>query len=135
MELFQSYKEAHESLKLQGSFQRGTLGNKENGITSLKLTENPKSLDRISIDFERMYYVGKGKKSSQGEPVEDQVQKDQEPFFVSLRTQTPFPVLVKLKPGVVLYAGEYIVKAIHRRRSPKGISYFEMELHRCANSR
>jgi hypothetical protein len=134
MELFQSYKEAHEALKLQGSFQRGTLGNNKDGITSLKLTENPKSLDRISIDFEQIYYVGKGKKSSQGEPAENQVQKDQEPFFVSLRTQTPFPVLVKLKAGVVLYAGMYTVHTIHRRKSPKGFSYFLMELHRCANS-
>ena len=130
MELFASYKEAHEELKIQGSFQRGTIGTKEEGITSLKLTENPKSLDRVSIDFQRIYYVGIGKKSSQGEPAEDQRRENQEPFFVSLRTQTPFPVLIKLKHGIVLYTGNYRVKKIQTRKSPKGFSYFQMELHR-----
>ena len=96
MEFFQSYKEAHEALRIPGSFQRGTIGSAETGILSLKLTENPKSLDRVSMDFERIYYVGIGKKSSQGEPAEDQTLDKQQPFFKSLRTQTPFPVLIKL---------------------------------------
>jgi hypothetical protein len=130
MQVFQSYKEAHEALQLKGSYQRGSIGNENEGITSLKLTENPKSLDRISIDFQKMYYVGFGKKSSQGEPAENQTREDQVPFFVSLRSQTPFPVLVKLKPGIVLYTGNYRVKKIRTRISSRGFTYFEIELHR-----
>lgn len=130
MELFDSYKEAHNALQIKGSYQRGTIGNKYDGITSLKLTENIQSLDRISVDFNQIYYVGIGKKSSQGHPAENQTKEDQEPFFVSLRTQKPFPLLIKLKAGVVLYAGNYYVKAIHKKKSNQGISYYQMELHR-----
>ena len=36
---FHSYKEAHQVLHLKGSFQRGTIGNTVDGITSLKLTQ------------------------------------------------------------------------------------------------
>jgi hypothetical protein len=131
MELFHSYKEAHEALHLQGSLQRGTIGNTQDGITSLKLTENPKSLDRVSIDFERIYYVGRGKKSSQGEPAINQTLVDQEPFFVSLRTQTPIPILIKIKSGIVLYPGTYCVKKIQPKVSPSKVLYYQIELHRC----
>lgn len=128
MEVFQSYKEAHESLHIQGSYQKGTLASNE-GITSLKLTANPTSLDRISLDFNRIYYVGVGKKSSQGEPAVHQTKEDQEPFFRSLRTRSPFPVLVKVKPGTILYVGTYRVEAIRPRES-KGVRYYEIELSR-----
>ena len=131
MELFRSYKEAHDALQLQGSFQRGTIGNTEEGITSLKLTENPKSLDRVSKDLERIYYVGRGKKSSQGEPATNQSLADQEPFFVSLRTQRPIPILMKLKAGVVLYPGTYCVMKIQPKLSPNKVLYYQIELHRC----
>ena len=133
MELFQSYKEAHEALRIPGSFQRGTIGSAETGILSLKLTENPKSLDRVSMDFERIYYVGIGKKSSQGEPAEDQTLDKQQPFFKSLRTQTPFPVLIKLKPGIVLYTGNYTVSSIHKKQSQRGFTYYQVHLQRAHN--
>lgn len=128
MRLFKSYKEAHEALKIKGSYQRGTIGNTLDGITSVKLTANPKSLDRVSRNLQTIYYVGLGKKSSQGEPAVDQKREDQESFFVSLRTQNAFPVLIKLKPNLVLYAGTYTVKGIHERRSPQQIVYFHIEL-------
>ncbi len=131
MELFPSYKEAHEALQLPGSFQRGTIGNNKDGITSLKLTENPMSLDRISNDLKRIYYVGRGKKSSQGEPATNQSLADQEPFFVSLRTQRPIPILIKLKPGVVLFPGTYCVMKILPNLSPNKVLYYQIELHRC----
>lgn len=130
MKVFHSYKEAHKALHISGSFQRGTQGTAEKGITSLKLTYNPKSLDRLSLDLNEIYYVGIGKKSSQGEPAENQTREDQAPFFTSLRTQTPFPVLLKLKAGVVLYNGTYQVHSIHTKLSPQGFTYYQIELHR-----
>ena len=130
MRLFNSYREAHEALKIKGSYQRGTIGNPDEGITSLKLTENSKSLDRITDDFEIIYYVGIGKKSSQGEPAVNQRWEDQEPFYTSLRTQKPFSVLIKLKAGEVLYPGDYVVKSVRSRKSPTNISYYRIELHK-----
>lgn len=127
---FHSYKEAHQVLHLKGSFQRGTIGNTVDGITSLKLTENPRSYDRIQSDFERILYVGIGKKSSQGEPAVDQHRQDQEPFFVSLRNKNPFPVLMKLHDGLVFLPGYYTVKSIKKKTSPGNISYYEIELQK-----
>lgn len=124
---YSSYKEAHEALHLPGSYQRGTQGNQEDGITSIKLTENPRSLDRISRDFNTIYYVGIGEKSSQGEPSEHQTKQDQTPFFVSLKKQNTVPVLIKLSSGVVMYAGDYKVKRIYRRISPRAKHYYEIQ--------
>jgi hypothetical protein len=124
---YSSYKEAHEALKLPGSYQRGTQGNPEEGITSIKLTENPRSLDRISRDFNTIYYVGIGEKSSQGEPAVHQTKEDQSPFFVSLKKQNAVPVLIKLNSGVVMYAGDYKVKRIYRRISPRAKHYYEIQ--------
>ena len=125
---FNSYKEAHKALKIPGSWQKGTQGNKITGITSLKMTNNPDSLDLISDDLTLVFYVGIGKKSSQGEPAEDQKKEDQEPFFVSKQKQNEIPVLIKLKSGVIYYAGLYKVKVIRTQRSPKGFLYYQIIL-------
>ena len=125
---FTSYKEAHEKLKIPGSWQRGTQGNKTTGITSLKMTNNPDSLDLISDDLSTVFYVGIGKKSSQGEPAANQKKEDQEPFFVSKAKQNPIPILIKLESGTVYYAGLFKVKAIRTQRSPKGYTFYQIIL-------
>jgi hypothetical protein len=125
---FTSYKEAHEVLKIPGSYQRGTQGNKTTGITSLKMTNNENSLDKISDDLSTVFYVGIGRKSSQGEPSKDQAKEDQEPFFVSKANQNLIPILIKLESGTVFYAGTYKVKAIRTQVSPKGFQYYEIVL-------
>jgi len=127
---FHSYKEAHQKLHIKGSYQRGTIGNTVEGITSLKLTENPKSYDRIQNDLERIWYVGKGKKSSQGEPAESQTIQDQAPFFHSLEMQNEFPVLMKLHSSLVVFLGFYRVVQIRTKHTSKGFSYFQIELER-----
>jgi hypothetical protein len=127
---FHSYKEAHEKLHIRGSYQRGTIGNDREGITSLKLTENPKSYDRIQNDLERIWYVGKGKKSSQGEPAESQTIGDQAPFFRSLELGNDIPILMKLKPSLVIFLGYYRVAQVRNKKTKKNIQYFEIELHR-----
>lgn len=124
---YSSYKEAHEALKLPGSYQRGTQGSAETGITSIKVTENLRSLDKISRDFSTIYYVGIGEKSSQGEPADHQRKEDQAPFFTSLKKQNEVPVLIKLGSGVVMYAGNYKVKRIYRRLSPRAKHYYEIQ--------
>jgi hypothetical protein len=121
-----AYKAAHDARGLPGSYQRGTQGSKE-GLTSIKLTENPRSLDRISPDLNTIYYVGIGEKSSQGEPSVHQTKEDQAPFFVSLKKQNPVPVLIKLSSGVVMYAGDYVVKRVYKRISPTTKRYFEIQ--------
>ena len=125
---YTSYKEAHEKLHIPGSWQRGTQGNKTVGITSLKMTNNPDSLDLISDDLTTVFYVGIGKKSSQGEPAANQTKEDQEPFFVSKAKQTPIPILIKLDSGFVYYLGLFKVKAIRLQRSPKGFRYYQIVL-------
>lgn len=125
---FHSYKEAHEKLKIPGSWQKGTHGNKQTGITSLKITYNPSSLDRVSQDLSTVYYVGIGKKTSQGEPAENQSKENQEPFFVSKETQNLIPVLIKLKAGLVYFPGYYQVKKIQVKRSPSLFSYYQIIL-------
>ncbi len=125
---FSSYKEAHEVLKLPGSWQRGTQGNKTTGISSLKMTNNPDSLDEISHDLSHVFYVGIGKKSSQGEPAANQQREEQEPFFVSKRLKKKIPILIKLGPHTVFFAGYYQVKAIREKTSPKGFVYYEIML-------
>ena len=125
---FTSYKEAHEKLKIPGSWQRGTQGNKTTGISSLKMTNNPDSLDRVSDDLSLVFYVGIGKKSSQGEPAAHQKKEDQEPFFVSKRLKKKIPILIKLASGTVYFAGYFQVKAIREARSPKGFLYYQVVL-------
>lgn len=130
MRYFSSYKEAHNALNLPGSWQRGTIGSKETGITSLKLTANPKSLDRISRDWNRIYYVGRGKKASPGEPSQSQDIQDQEAFQTSLKTGNPVQILVKLKTGFVIALGQYSVKSIRRVPGFFNIHYYQILLVR-----
>lgn len=127
MRFFRSYKEAHEELQLPGSWQRGTIGSKQSGLTSIKLTANPNSLDRISPDLKTVYYVGRGKKGSPGEPIESQDSMDQEVFYRSLHTKRPVAVLMKLKSGLVVYTGYYTVSSI-RLVPIKGIQYYQITL-------
>lgn len=124
---YKSYKEAHEALHIPGSWQKGTQGSAEEGITSIKITSNPRSLDKISPDFSTIYYVGIGEKSSQGEPAAHQLLEDQAPFFTSKQKQNPIPVLIKLESGVVFYAGHYKVSKIYKRISPRAKRYFEIQ--------
>jgi hypothetical protein len=114
MQFFSSYKEAHEILNLPGSWQQGTIGNETTGITSIKLTENPKSYDRITKDLQTIYYVGRGSKSSPGEPANSQTKTSQTAFYTSLHRQTPVWVLIKLKSGFVLGLGQYRVVSIRK---------------------
>ena len=125
---YSSYKEAHEKLGIPGSWQRGTQGSADLGITSVKLTANPKSLDRISIDFKQIYYVGIGKKLSQGQPGANQREEEQAPFFTSLKNRRPFPVLMKIRTGLIMYVGDFRVEMIRLQTSPTGIKYYQIHL-------
>ncbi len=124
---YTSYKEAHEALGIPGSWQRGTQGTDKEGITSIKITSNPRSLDRITSDLSTIYYVGIGEKSSQGEPAAHQLLEDQTPFFTSKQKQNKIPVLIKLESGVIYYAGLYTVSKIYKRISPKAKRYYEIQ--------
>lgn len=127
MRFFRSYREAHEGLQLPGSWQRGTIGTKQSGLTSIKLTANPDSLDRISADLKTVYYVGRGKKGSPGEPIESQDSMEQEVFYRSLHTKSPVAVLTKVKSGLVVYLGMYTVSSI-RLVPIKELEYYQIKL-------
>ncbi len=127
MRFFASYKEAHEVLKLPGSWQRGTIGSKQTGLSSIKLTANEKSLDRISPDLKTVYYVGRGKKGSPGEPIQNQDSFDQEVFFRSLHSKMPVAILAKVKTGFVVYLGTYRVVSV-RPVALKDIEYYQIQL-------
>ena len=82
----------------------------------------------IDQDLSLVFYVGIGKKSSQGEPAQNQTKEDQEPFFVSKAKQNPIPILIKLSDKYVYFAGYFKVIAIRPQTTPKGIQYYEIIL-------
>jgi hypothetical protein len=127
---YRTYKEAHENLAIPGSWQKGTQGTAAEGISSIKITSNPRSLDKISPDMSTIYYVGIGKKSSQGEPADHQTREDQAPFFTSKQKQNLIPVLIKLQSGVIYFAGHYKVSKIYKRISPDAKRYYEIQFSR-----
>lgn len=128
MQYFSSYKEAHQALQLPGSWQQGTIGTKEKGLTSIKLTANPHSLDRISQDLKTIYYVGKGKKASPGEPAKGQQKQDQQVFVKSIESKNPVAVLTKLKTGFIAFLGYYEVKSVRLVPFFRGIDYYQVKL-------
>lgn len=128
MRFFSSYKEAHEVLQIPGSWQQGTIGSKDKGLTSIKLTANSHSLDRISQDLKTIYYVGKGKKGSPGQPVKAQQLQDQQVFRKSLQSGNPVAVLTKLKTGFVALLGYYQVKSVRLVPYSREIEYYQVKL-------
>lgn len=107
--IFKSYKEAHEKLGIPGSYQRGTHGTAESGVTSLKITAHPDSYDKILDNGETIYYVGKGNKPTPAHPIKTQNSDNQDVFRKSIETQKKFPVLYKFEPNRVKLLGYYRV--------------------------
>lgn len=107
--IFKSYKDAHEKLGISGSYQRGTQGTAETGVTSLKITIHPESYDRILENGKTIYYVGKGNKPTPAHPTKSQLSDDQDVFRKSIETKNKFPVLYKYEPNKVKLLGYYRV--------------------------
>lgn len=130
MTMFKSYKEAHERLGLEGSYQTGTIGDETNGLSSLKITDHVGSYDRITMNGKFVYYVGRGVKPSPGHPGANQLFHKQKLFYRSMELQNEFPILHKLKKGGVELLGRYTTKDVRKRVSDEGFSYFEVKLAR-----
>jgi hypothetical protein len=127
--IFKSYKEAHEHLGIPGSYQRGTHGTAETGVTSLKITAHPDSYDRILDDGNKIYYVGKGNKPTPAHPVKTQDSSEQDVFRTSIDTQRKFPVLYKYEPQKVKLLGYYRVEGL--KKSKRGaVSFYYAILRR-----
>jgi hypothetical protein len=92
------------------------------------LTANPNSLDRISADMKTVYYVGRGKKLSPGEPKRTQHLEDQTAFLKSYQTGNPVAVLVKLKSGFVSYLGDYKVVSVRRVPYQTDRNFYQIKL-------
>jgi hypothetical protein len=122
--IFKSYKEAHETLKIPGSYQRGTHGTAETGVTSLKITAHPDSYDKILDDGQTIYYVGKGNKLTPAHPVKSQNENKQEVFKKSIETQNKFPVLYKSGPNHVELLGYYRVNKLKKSRRDNVTFYY-----------
>lgn len=114
--IFRSYKEAHERLGIPGSYQRGTHGTAESGVTSLKITVHPDSYDKILEDGKTIYYVGKGNKPTPAHPTKTQGSEQQDVFRKSIETQKKFPVLYKYEPHKVKLLGYYRVEDLKKTR-------------------
>ncbi len=127
--IFRSYKDAHEILKIPGSYQRGTHGTAETGVSSLKITAHPDSYDQILNDGETIYYVGKGNKPTPAHPVKSQSSSNQDVFRRSIETQKEFPVLYKFAPNEVKLLGYYRVIDLKKRRR-KNIEFYYAVLKR-----
>jgi hypothetical protein len=129
--LFKSYKEAHEKLKIPGSYQRGTHGTKETGVTSLKITAHPESYDKILDDGSTIYYVGKGNKPTPAHPVKSQDSQEQDVFRTSIETQKSFPVLYKFAPQKIELLGYYRVIGLKKAKRDN-VSFYYAVLERVA---
>lgn len=116
--IFKSYKEAHEKLGIPGSYQRGTQGTAETGVTSLKITVHPESYDKILDDGKTIYYVGKGNKPTPAHPTKSQSLEGQDVFRKSIETGNKFPVLYKYESHKVKLLGNY--KVINLKKSIRG---------------
>jgi hypothetical protein len=127
--IFKSYKDAHEKLGIPGSYQRGTQGTAETGVTSLKITVHPDSYDKILDNGETIYYVGKGNKPTPAHPTRTQDSTDQDVFRTSIETQKKFPVLYKYEPQKVKLLGYY--RVVNLKKSRKGnVSFYYAILKR-----
>jgi hypothetical protein len=129
--IFRSYKDAHEALKIPGSYQRGTHGTAETGVTSLKITAHPDSYDKILDDGETIYYVGKGNKPTPAHPVKSQSPAAQDVFRRSIETQKKFPVLYKSSPHEVKLLGHYRLTALKKSRRG-GVEFYYAVLKRAS---
>jgi len=127
--IYKSYKEAHEKLGIQGSYQRGTHGTAQSGVTSLKITAHPDSYDRILDDGKTIYYVGKGNKPTPAHPTADQSSKEQDVFRTSIALKNRFPVLYKSEPGKVELLGYYCVVNL-KKATRKGVAFYYAVLRR-----
>ncbi len=127
--IFRSYKEAHEQLGIPGSYQRGTHGTAETGVTSLKITVHPDSYDKILDDGKTIYYVGKGNKPTPAHPVKTQQSSEQDVFRTSIETQKKFPVLYKYEPHKVKLLGYYRVVNL-KKAQRQGVSFYYAVLKR-----
>jgi hypothetical protein len=121
--IFRSYKEAHEKLGIPGSYQRGTQGTAETGVTSLKITVHPDSYDKILDEGKTIYYVGKGNKPTPAHPTKTQISEEQDVFRTSIETEKKFPVLYKYEPQKVKLLGYY--RVVNLKKSRKGnVSFY-----------
>jgi hypothetical protein len=127
--IFRSYKEAHEHLGIPGSYQRGTHGTAETGVTSLKITVHPDSYDKILDDGKMIYYVGKGNKPTPAHPTKTQDSAQQDLFRTSIETQKKFPVLYKYEPHKVKLLGYYRVVNL-KKAQRKGVTFYYAVLKR-----
>ena len=114
--IYKTYKEAHESLGIPGSYQRGTHGTAETGVTSLKITVHPDSYDKIIDNGETIYYVGKGNKPTPAHPIKTQSAEEQYVFRKSIETQKKFPVLYKFELNKVKLLGYYRVTNLKKAK-------------------
>jgi hypothetical protein len=122
--IFKSYKEAHEKLKIPGSYQRGTHGTPETGVTSLKITAHPDSYDKILDNGNTIYYVGKGNKPTPAHPTKTQESAEQAVFRKSIESQRTFPVLHKSAPNTVTLLGHYRVEDLKKSRRQGVVFYY-----------
>lgn len=127
--IFRSYKEAHEKLGIPGSYQRGTHGTAETGVTSLKITVHPDSYDKIMDDGKTIYYVGKGNKPTPAHPTKTQGSEQQDVFRKSIETQKKFPIMYKYEPQKVKLLGYYHVVNLKKSRRD-GVTFYYAILKR-----
>lgn len=122
--IFSSYKEAHEKLRIPGSYQRGTHGTAETGVTSLKISVHQDSYDKILDNGNTIYYVGKGIKPMPAHPIKNQDSEKQDVFRKSIETKIAFPVLYKYEPKKVKLLGYYRVTDLKKSKRDNVIFYY-----------
>lgn len=123
---FESFEDAHMKLGLEGSPKANIIYNKS-GILSLKIDESS-TYNEVLNGGNIVWYMGFGNKSN-GRPIGNQIEKNQQPFFNSRKFGLVFPIL-RERFGAVYVMGNYCINDIVKKVNPSGFSYYHIKLYK-----
>jgi hypothetical protein len=96
----------------------------------LKITNHPKSLNKILYNGNVLYYVGEGSKSYPGFPSGNQMYGRQMPLFNKLSKDYYVHAFNQIDKDSVVYLGAYSFIHIRKKPSFEGFTYFEIKMRR-----
>jgi hypothetical protein len=127
---FYSYVDAEMSLNLKFPITHELNGDEITGLESVKLITDMESYNYETRNFNRVFVVGCGPKSSPGHPCSHHNPFHQTMIHVADARRTPIHVIHETADGKIMYRGLYQVNVIRRKITAAGWVYTETELLR-----
>jgi hypothetical protein len=125
---FSSYAKLSEHLKLKYHPSKEINGLDDEGIESIKLIDHPNSYNYIVPGYNKIYVVGKGRRSGPGYPSAHHSELNQHIVWNTYRNNKDIHVILETLNGHIKYLGKYFINNIRRRITDSGWVYCEMEL-------